>query len=82
MEYATQDADPKVFEPLRKPINDRAAAFRQALVDAEPKHLDALLEFAAPRLSPAADRRGSERAARPVRQAARAGDCRTTRRFG
>ena len=30
MEFATQDADPKVFEPLRKPINDRAAAFRQA----------------------------------------------------
>ena len=25
MEYATQDADPKVFEPLRKPIHDRAA---------------------------------------------------------
>ena len=46
MEYATQDADPKVFEPLRKPINERAAAFRQALVDAEPKQLDAVLEFA------------------------------------
>ena len=39
MEYATQDADPKVFEPLRKPINDRAAAFRQLLIDTEPKHL-------------------------------------------
>src|SRR6185369_4237219 len=25
-QYATQDADPKVFEPMRKPINDRAAA--------------------------------------------------------
>ncbi len=47
MEYATQDADPKVFEPLRKPINERAAAFRQRLVDTEPKHLDALLDFAA-----------------------------------
>ena len=33
MEYATQDADPKVFEPMRKPINDRAAAFRRELVD-------------------------------------------------
>ena len=33
MEFATQDADPKVFEPLRKPINDRAAAFRKLLVD-------------------------------------------------
>jgi hypothetical protein len=46
MEYASQDADPKAFEPLRKPINDRAAAFRQRLIDTEPKHLDALLAFA------------------------------------
>jgi hypothetical protein len=46
MEYATQDADPKVFEPLRGPINERAAAFRQLLVDTEPKHIDALLAFA------------------------------------
>ena len=46
MEYATQDADPKVFEPMRKPINDRAAAFRQHLIDTQPKHLDALLDFA------------------------------------
>ena len=47
MEYATQDADPKVFEPLRKPINDRAAAFRTMLVETEPKHVEALLDFAA-----------------------------------
>ena len=47
MEFATQDADPKAFEPLRKPINDRAAAFRQLLVDCEPKQLDALIDFAA-----------------------------------
>ena len=33
LEYATQDADPKVFEPMRKPINDRAAAFRKHLLD-------------------------------------------------
>jgi hypothetical protein len=46
LEYATQDADPQVFEPLRGPINERAAAFRQLLVDTEPKHLDALLRFA------------------------------------
>jgi len=46
MEYATQDADPKVFEPMRKPINDRAAAFRKLLVDSQPRHLAALLEFA------------------------------------
>ncbi len=46
MEYATQDADPKVFEPMRKPINDRAAAFRQRLIDTQPKHLDVFLDFA------------------------------------
>jgi hypothetical protein len=46
-QYATQDADPKVFEPLRKPIQERAAAFRQRLADTQPRHLDALLDFAA-----------------------------------
>jgi hypothetical protein len=45
-QYATQDADPSKFEPLRKPINDRAAAFRQELVAAEPKQLDAVIDFA------------------------------------
>jgi len=47
MEYATQDSDPKLFEPFRKPIHDRAAAYRQALVDAEPRQVEALIEFAA-----------------------------------
>lgn len=46
IQYATQDADPKVFEPLRKPFADRAAAFRKTLVDSEPKQLDALIAFA------------------------------------
>lgn len=46
IQYATQDADPKVFEPLRKPFADRAAAFRKTLVDSEPKQLDALVAFA------------------------------------
>jgi hypothetical protein len=46
MEYASQDADPRVFEPLRKPINDRAAAFRRELLAAEPRHLDAVIAFA------------------------------------
>ena len=45
-QYATQDADPSKFEPLRKPINDRAAAFRQELIAAEPKQLDAVVDFA------------------------------------
>ena len=47
MEFATQDSDPRLFEPLRKPIHERAAAFRKLLVDTEPVHLDALLDFAA-----------------------------------
>ncbi len=46
LEYASQDADPRVFYPLRKPINDRAAAYKQALLDAEPKQLDAVIQFA------------------------------------
>lgn len=46
LEFATQDADPKVFEPLRDSINQRAAAFRQLLLESEPKHLDALVDFA------------------------------------
>ncbi|MGC1272441.1 MAG: DUF1592 domain-containing protein [Planctomycetaceae bacterium] len=47
LEYASQDGDPTVFEPLRKPIEDRAAAFRSALLEAEPRHIKALVEFAA-----------------------------------
>ena len=45
-QYATQDADPKVFEPMRQPINDRATAFRQRLLNTQPKHLDAVIQFA------------------------------------
>ncbi|MCC6820847.1 MAG: DUF1592 domain-containing protein [Verrucomicrobia subdivision 3 bacterium] len=45
-QYATQDADPKVFEPMRQPINDRAAAFRQLLTNTQPQHLKGVLEFA------------------------------------
>ncbi|HKS38943.1 MAG TPA: DUF1592 domain-containing protein [Verrucomicrobiae bacterium] len=45
-QYATQDADPSVFEPMREPIKQRAAAFRQRLVDTQPAHLDAVLKFA------------------------------------
>ncbi|HAV61611.1 MAG TPA: hypothetical protein DCY13_04505 [Verrucomicrobiales bacterium] len=45
-QYATQDADPSAFEPLREPIKQRAAAFRQRLLDTQPAHLDAVLKFA------------------------------------
>lgn len=45
-QYATQDADPKVFEPMRGPITERAAAFRKLMVDCEPKQVEAVVEFA------------------------------------
>jgi len=45
-QYATQDADPSVFEPMREPIKQRAAAFREQLTNTQPKHLDAVLKFA------------------------------------
>ncbi|MCC9607943.1 DUF1592 domain-containing protein [Blastopirellula sp. JC732] len=47
LEYATQDADPTVFQPVRQPILDNAAAYRQQLLDAEPGQIDALVDFAA-----------------------------------
>ncbi|MEX2169261.1 MAG: DUF1592 domain-containing protein [Pirellulales bacterium] len=47
IQYATQDADPTVFEPLREPFERRAALFRQRLIDTESAHLDALVRFAA-----------------------------------
>ncbi|MGE0607592.1 MAG: DUF1592 domain-containing protein [Pirellulales bacterium] len=46
LEYASQDSDPKLFEPFRQPIMDRAAAFRQTLLDAEPLHINTLVAFA------------------------------------
>lgn len=45
-QYATQDADPSAFEPLRKPIQMRAAAFRQRLEETEPRHIEAVLGLA------------------------------------
>jgi len=45
-QYATQDADPSKFEPLRRPILARAAAFREQVKAAEPSHVDAVIEFA------------------------------------
>ncbi len=46
LEYASQDADPSVFAPLRQPILNRATAFREALIEAEPRQVDAALAFA------------------------------------
>lgn len=47
MQFATQDADPSVFAPMRGPINARADAFRKLLVDTEPRHVDAAIAWAA-----------------------------------
>ncbi len=47
IEYATQDADPKVFEPLRVLTEERAAVFRQRLLECEPKQVQALVELGA-----------------------------------
>ena len=46
MEYATQDSNPKLFEHLRKPINESAAEFRQELKGSEKAHLSAVLALA------------------------------------
>ncbi len=46
MEFATQDSDPRPFEPLRKPTMDAAETFKKRLTDTEPAHLKAVLEFA------------------------------------
>lgn len=45
-QYATQDADPKVLEPMREPIKQRAAEFRQRLLDTEPLQLESVIQFA------------------------------------
>ncbi len=47
MEFATQDADPTAFEPLREPTLARAAAFKRRLIACEPAQLAALVDFAA-----------------------------------
>jgi hypothetical protein len=47
-EFATQDRPDLVeaFKPLKQPIDDGAAAFAKKLVEAEPRHVERLIEFA------------------------------------
>ena len=45
-QFATQDANPAVFEPMREPIRRDAEAFKKRKIEAEPKHVQAALEFA------------------------------------
>ena len=46
IQFATQDGDPSVFEPLLKPTADAAEAFRKTVRESESQHLAALLSFA------------------------------------
>ena len=45
-QYATQDADPSAFEPMREPIKTRAASFGKRLVEVQPAQVTAVVEFA------------------------------------
>lgn len=46
-QYATQDADPSAFEPLREPFRQRAEAFRGELIAAQQPQLEAVVRWAA-----------------------------------
>ncbi|MFA6543216.1 MAG: DUF1592 domain-containing protein [Limisphaerales bacterium] len=45
-QFATQDADPGAFTPMREPIKQRAEIFRKELLAAEPKQVEAVVNFA------------------------------------
>jgi hypothetical protein len=45
-QFATQDADPSAFTPMREGILQRADEFRKQLSAAEPVHVDAVLKLA------------------------------------
>ena len=45
-QFATQDADPSVFEPLREPIKQAAVEFEKRLIEVEPIQIQAAVDFA------------------------------------
>jgi hypothetical protein len=45
-QFATQDADPSVFEPMREPVKLNAARFEQRMREVEPVHVQAVTAFA------------------------------------
>ncbi len=45
-QFATQDAKPSAFEPMREPIMHAAERFKQQQREAEPSHVQAVLDFA------------------------------------
>ena len=46
-QFATQDAKPTAFDPLRKPIMDGARVFQEMYRQSETKRVDAVIDFAA-----------------------------------
>ena len=46
MEYVTQDGDVRLFEPLRKPIKERANKFRAQLRESETRQWESVLKVA------------------------------------
>ncbi|MDB4671064.1 DUF1592 domain-containing protein [Pirellulaceae bacterium] len=46
-QFATQDADPSAFAPLREPLQKQAAKFRKRLIEVQPQHVQGVLDFAA-----------------------------------
>jgi len=47
IQFATQDGNPKVFEPLRDPYRKKAEEFRRLQSAAEPRHVQAVVDLAA-----------------------------------
>lgn len=45
-QFATQDASPSAFEPMREPIMRGAAEFKKLQAAVQPRHVQAVLEFA------------------------------------
>lgn len=45
-QYSTQDSDPSALDPMRAGFVKAAADFKQRLIDLEPTHLQAALDFA------------------------------------
>ncbi len=45
-QFATQDANPSAFEPMREPIMQGAEAFKRRLVEVEPVQVQAVLDLA------------------------------------
>jgi len=46
IQFATQDANPKVFEPLREPFYARANRFRKEMLESEPSQLNSVIKLA------------------------------------